>query len=215
MDQLFDAIKRGDQAVVASLLDSDKTLLRAAQNGVSAILLALYHGHPQIAQLFVDRGAVLSFAEACALGDLDRVRTLLSSDPALLQSRSADGYPAIGLSIFFRQPKVARYLIERGADVNAPAQNTQKVAPVHAAAAVGDHETMRMLLERGADPNARQQLDFTPFHAAAIHGDIEMARLLLEHGGDPKAKTADGKIALEIAEKNGQLAFRDWLRTVT
>ncbi len=212
MNLLFDAIKQGDRQAVSSLLDSDRSLLGASQNGVSAILLALYHGHPDIARLFVERGAVLSFAEACALGDFDRVRTLLASDPALLNSRTSDGYPAFGLSIFFKQPVVARYLIERGADVNARAENEQRVCPVHAAAAVGDRETMRLLLERGADPNARQQMDFTPFHAAASRGDIEMARLLLEHGADPKAKTADGKTAADVAQKSGQPAFVEWLQ---
>ena len=50
---------------------------------------------------------------------------------------------------------VVRSLLQQGADVNAAAENPQRVTPAHAAAAMCDRETMRMLLERGADPNAR------------------------------------------------------------
>jgi uncharacterized protein len=215
MSDLFDAIKRGDEKQVESLLDADRSLLGASENGVSAILVAIYNLHPELTRLFIERGAPLSFAEACALGDLERVRALLKSDPSLLHSRTPDGFPAFALAIFFRQPDVARYLIERGADVNAQAQNAMKVFPVHAAATTGDRETMKMLLERGADPNAKQQMDYTALHGAAGHGDIEMAKLLLAHGADSNAKTADGKNAAELAEKNGQPEFARWMRTVT
>lgn len=215
MSELFEAIKRGDEKSVASLLDRDPELLTASENGVSAILVALYHGHAELARLFTERGASLSFAEACALGDLDRVRDLLKDDPSLLQSRTVDGYPAFALAIFFGQPDVARYLIEHGADVNAQAQNAQKVFPVHAAAAANDTHTMKMLLERGADPNARQQLDFTALHGAASRGNIEMAKLLIAHGADPKAKSTDGKDAAVVAEEHNKPEFAQWMRTVT
>lgn len=215
MSDLFDAIKRGDEKSVASLLDSDPSLLTATESGVSPILWAVYHGHTGLARAIAKRGAALSFGEACALGEFERVRELLKGDPSLLHSRTADGYPAFGLAIFFRQPEVARYLIERGANVNAQATNAQKVCPVHAAVAVGDRETMKMLLERGADANARQQMDYTALHGAAVHGDIEMGRILLAHGADPKAKEEGGMTPADLAEKAGQRAFADWLRTVT
>jgi len=212
-DDVIDAIQKGDAARVASLLDSDRALLEArSPANVSAILLSLYHGHPEIAQLFVERGAKLSLHEACALGDSKTALGILERDPGLLDSYSDDGYPPLGLAVFFRHPELASTLIARGADVNAAAKNPQRVAPVHAAATVRDHATMRLLLDRGADPNARQQMGFTAFHSAASRGDVEMAKLLVEHGADPHAKTDDGKNAIDIAEKYGQPAFAEWLR---
>jgi uncharacterized protein len=213
MSELTDAIKSGDAARVAALVDADRSLLNAAENDVTPILLAIYYGKPEIAQLLVDRGAEVSFGEAVALGDEERVRRMLKQDPALLHSRTADGYPAAGLAIFFRHPRLAQWLIEQGADVNAAAENAQKVAPVHAAAAVCDRETMRMLLARGADPNARQQLDFTPLHGAASRGDIEMAKLLLAHGADRNAKAGDGMSVADMARKYGHPAFAEWIES--
>jgi len=210
--ELIEAIQKGDAKRVGALLDEDRSLLQAKSGKVSAVMLALYHQHPEIAQLFTDRGATLTFAEACAVGDTKRAMELLASDPSLLQSYSEDGYPAAGLAIFFRHPDLAAELIRRGADVNAAAKNPQRVAPVHAAVTVGDFDTMKMLLERGANPDARQEAGFTALHGAAAHGDVKMAKLLLEFGADPKASTDDGKDVAEVAEKFNQPAFAEWFR---
>jgi ankyrin repeat protein len=210
--ELIDAIQKGETAHVAAALDADRSLLATKSGNVTAVLLALYHRHPEIAQVFIDRGATLTFAEACAVGDRKRALELLDRDPSLINVFSDDGYPPLGLAIFFRHPELARELIARGADVNAAAKNPQRVAPIHAAITVGDFKTTQLLLEHGADPNARQESGFTAFHGAAAHGDVEMAKLLLKFHADPRAKTDDGKDAADVAQKYGQPAFVEWLR---
>ena len=208
---LFDAIKRGDSAAVSSLLDDDPALLTAKENGVSPILLAMYYGHPEIARLLADRSPTLSIHEAAAIGDEAAVRRLLDADPSLLDAFSEDGFPPLGLAIFFRHPALARLLIERGADVSAAARNAQKVAPLHAAAAVADRDTMALLLARGADPNARQQNGVAPLHGSASRGDLESAKLLLAAGADRHAKTSDGKTAAHYARERGFPDLAAWL----
>jgi ankyrin repeat protein len=207
---LFDAIREGDTAQVAALLDADPSLLAASENDTSAILTAVYYGNAALAALFIDRGARLSLPEACALGEETRALELLNADPSRIDVRSADGHVPVALAIFFRHPEVARALIERGADVNAHAANAQRVAPLHAAAAVVDRATMALLLARGADPNGRQQLDYTPLHTAAGRGDIESATLLLSHGAEREPHGSDGKTPLDLAREKGQTAFVEW-----
>jgi ankyrin repeat protein len=208
MSELTDAIKTGDAARVTALADADPAVLSADENGTTPLLFAIYHGKREIAQLLIDRGAPVSFAEACALGDEALARQMFVPD--LLDTRTPDGFPPLGLAIFFGHGPLARWLIEQGADVNAAAANPQRVTPAHAAAAMCDRETMRLLLDRGADPNARQQMDYTPLHGAASRGDIEMAKLLLEFGADREAKASDGMTAGEVARKYGKGEFAEW-----
>jgi uncharacterized protein len=210
MSELTDAIQKGDAALVSELIDSDPALLQSPDSP-TPILTAIYHGKNDIARLLVERGAPVSFAEACALGDIERVEQQLATDPDTLHVLSSDGYPPLGLAIFFHHPDVARLLIERGANVNTPAANAQRVAPVHAAAAACDHATMRLLLDGGADPNAHQQLDYTPMHSAASRGDVEMAKLLLQHGADRHPKATDGQTPADVARGHGHTEFADWI----
>jgi ankyrin repeat protein len=213
MSHLTEAIQAGDAARVAALLDENPSLVRHAEKNVTPLLLAIYHGQRDIAQMLVDRGAPVSFGEACALGDEARVKELLLSEPSLLRSRTADGFPGHGMAIFFGHGALARWLIEQGADVNAAAENEQRVAPVHAAAAVRDRETMRLLLERGADANAKQQMGYTPLHGAASRGDLEMAKLLLEHGARRDARGEDGMTPADVARKYGHPEFAEWIES--
>ncbi|HEY0372380.1 MAG TPA: ankyrin repeat domain-containing protein [Thermoanaerobaculia bacterium] len=210
MSEFTDAIQAGDAARVGALIDGDASLLTMAENGTTPLLTAIYHGKADIARLLVERGAPVSFAEACALGDEARVRELLANDPSVLNTRGADGFPPMPMAIFFGHGALARWLIEQGADVNAAAENPQRVSPVHAAAATCDRDTMRVLLDRGADPNARQQMDYTPLHGAASRGDTEMAKLLLAHGADAEARASDGMTAADVARKYGKGEFAEW-----
>ncbi|MFL6246912.1 MAG: ankyrin repeat domain-containing protein [Thermoanaerobaculia bacterium] len=211
MSEFIDAIQQGDVARVSALIESDPALLQSQDGPVTPLLLAIYHGKNDVARLLVERGAPVAFAEACALGDLALVQRMLDADPNALHVRTADGHVPLGLAIFFRHPDVARLLIERGADVNVPSENAQRVAPVHAAAAACDRATMRLLLERGADANARQQMDFTPMHGAASRGDIEMAKLLLEFGAERNPKASDGQTPADAARNHGHEEFADWI----
>jgi FOG: Ankyrin repeat len=203
VNDLFDAIRNGDAASVATLLDDDPSLLTSSQNGITPILFAVYNGRSELARLFVDRSAPLAFGEACALGDTALALRMLDADPSLLDSYSDDGFPAVGLAVFFRHPELASALIERGADVNAAARNAFRVAPVHAAAATRDCAMMKLLLDHGAGVNARQQLGYTALHTAAQLGDAVMLDFLLAAGADPRATGDDGKTPADLAAAHG------------
>lgn len=183
---LLEAIRGGDVPTVERLLASDSGLASARDDdGVPAVLVALYHRQPGARDAVLRAGPDIGVLEAAALGRAGTLRELLAADPGAANVRSPDGFTALGYACFFGGPDAVRVLLDAGADPSAAADNTLRVAPLHSAAARGDVESARMLLDAGADPDARQQAELTALHAAAQADDAELARLLLDRGADP------------------------------
>ncbi len=186
MRELFDAIAAGEVDTVRRLVSDDATLAGCRnEDGVSARMVARYHGQTEIVGVLVDAGPELDVFEAAALGADERLDELLAHDRALVKARSADGFTPLHLASFFGHPQAARLLVERGADVGDVARNELKVQPLHSAAAARQLEIVELLLDHGADPNARQQGAHTPLDAARQSGDDALAELLLARGATP------------------------------
>jgi ankyrin repeat protein len=171
--------------------------------GVSALLMTLYHGRNDMTGVLLEAAAPVDAFEAAALGRTDRVRELITQESSLLEARSADGFTALHLSAFFGHLETSLLLVEQGAAVAAVSSNGMKLQPLHSAAASGSAEIVTLLLEAGAPANARQQGGFTALHAAAMHDRWDMARVLLRFGADPRQPTGAGKSALQLAEAQG------------
>ncbi|MDQ6694494.1 MAG: ankyrin repeat domain-containing protein [Chloroflexota bacterium] len=201
-EQLFAAIRSGDQERIVEMLDGDPGLAKAkTEKGVSAVLTALYHGKAQIADSLIPHAEPLDIFEASAAGQVDRVTHLLQESPELANAVAPDGFSPLGLSAFFRHPAVAHALVGAGADVNRASSNAMKVMPLHSSVASGQLEISQLLLAHGAHVNATQADDYAPLHEAAQNGDLHMARLLLRYGADPNAPSVGGKTAHDIARE--------------
>jgi uncharacterized protein len=141
------------------------------------ILQALYRGDRAEAERLRAEPAELDVFEAAALGDVGRLRVLLSADPALAQAWSPDA--------FFDGPDAARILVEHGSDLEAASTNEEFAPgahPLHSAIAAKRADTAVALLEAGADPNARQHGGVTPLMEAEQLGDLELADTLIRFG---------------------------------
>lgn len=100
---------------------------------------------PAVAEFLVEKGAPLSVHAAAGLGLIGHLSALLDGDPTLVHAPGGDGCTPLH---FARNPETARWLLERGAKIDArdedhnstPAQWLIRSAP----------EVSRLLVERGA-----------------------------------------------------------------
>lgn len=183
MTVLEAAIEKRDPAAALAALEADPSQAEApTKMGVSMLMLALYYEVPGIALAIRSKLSKIDFFEAAAMGERAQISEALEGDPRLVDALAPDGFTVLGLAIFFRQPALAHYLILNGADVNLPAANARKVAPIHAACARQDLDTLRLLLNHSANPNLEQQGGMTPLMAARQSGNREMEELLLQAG---------------------------------
>ncbi len=179
---------------------------------------------------------VKTFHEHVKSGDLDSVRADLAADPALLNATNEAGQGAFLLAKYYRQAKVADYLlsqkprldvftlcvaghasdalaeIEKSPDL-LEAHSTDGWTPLHLAAFFGWAELANVLIERGAkvDSRSTNSMKNTPLHAAAAGGHVLLVDLLLKRGAKPNATQEGGWTALHAAAQSGNRAMAETL----
>ncbi len=138
--------------------------------------------------------------DAALSGDLEKVRALIEGDPTLLEARDSEGNTPL-ISACFAPPTfipkadVARFLIARGADINA--RNNWGGTPLYLA--IRDSNLMQRLIAKGAEVNVEAFVGITPLHQAASAGNLRVAKLLIEHGAQLNARSrSDGTILHQI-----------------
>jgi ankyrin repeat protein len=211
---LFSAIQAGDQAMVKELVGDHPALARVRnEQGISAILVALYYNQPEIARFLGRHVKPLDIFEAASLGDTRQAESLLAEDPDLANALNFDGFQPLGLAAFFGHNALAHLLLEHGAQVNSRSQNAMGAAPLHSALAARSNTLVKVFLEHGADVNLAESGGYTPLHIAAQNGDIEALKLLMDHHPDPNPRLeADGLTPLGTAVKYGNELAAAFLR---
>jgi len=185
MATIFEAMQAGDADAVKEILRDDPAAASARGDaGVSAVRAALYAHRQDLADVVLEADPELDVFDAAAVGDVDRLTSLLDGDGELVGAWSDDGFTPLHLAAYFDRGAAVRLLLDHGADVGAVARNDMKVQPLHSAVAAQSTEIVAALLVAGADPNARQQGDVTPYMAAEQHDNADLARLLMDHGAE-------------------------------
>jgi ankyrin repeat protein len=140
--------------------------------------------------------------DACKAGNLERVKALLSGDPALLQAKTEEGKTPLHMSVGWGRLATVKYLLSVGADINAV--NNNGGTPLHVAASQNQPECARLLVAKGAPLNARQgRTGATPLAIAVMKGNYEAAKVLIELGADLNIPMKNGATPLQVASRQG------------
>ena len=199
----LNAVKGGELARMKELLALDPQLASCTDaSGVSALMLAAYKRHQEVAAHLLTHIHDLSVWEAAAMGEVHVLKVMLQQDPALARTHAVDGYLPLGLAAFFGHADCVRLLIEQGADVNAVSRNAMHVRPLHSAVTQAPSEralpVVQLLVDAGAEINVGKSGGYTPLHLAVNRDEYELAELLLCYGADMNHRAGDGRSALDV-----------------
>jgi ankyrin repeat protein len=134
----------------------------------------------QMARLLLSRGAAHDLTVAAALGDFDRVKSILAEDPDRIRETRRNGRRPLTVAVEAGHDDIARFLLEHGADPTWPEISADRGGALHAAARLGNRAMVELLLAHGADPNAHSDSGGNAVYAAKTP---EIRALLKTHGG--------------------------------
>lgn len=164
----------------------------------------------KVAQVLAADPSLAVFAAAIQ-GDVAALETLVAGNRSLVQAQSSDGWSPLHLAAHFGKIDAVRFLLNKGAEVNARSANAMANTPLHAAAAGRCAEVIKVLIDHGASVNARQHGGWTAMHAAAQGGDLDSAKALVAGGADVAARADNNQSPLDLALTKAQQAMVDYL----
>jgi len=173
------AARDNRQGVVHLLLECGADINAQDDAGRTPLLHALKHGHRDVAEFLLEKGA----------------------DARLFEPSS----PPLCVASFLGSVQLIRRLLEAGASVEDVSSDNDFSTPLHEAAKAGDLDIVRILFDHGAYWNAKTGRGETPLHYAlddlSSVSDIRKAivLLLLEKGADLSVGDNRGDTPLHAA----------------
>ena len=115
-EEFLDTIKKRDIPRLKRFLEREPSLATTKdRNGVSAILVAIYYGNKEAADLIAAKKPELDVFEAASLGHLDQVKSLITRNRSRVNSLTPDGLTPLALAAFLGHDEVVEFLVVRGA----------------------------------------------------------------------------------------------------
>ena len=132
--------------------------------------------------------------------EITRIKQMIQNSPDLINAPGDRGFTPLTEAAAKGWLRVATYLMDHGADVNAG-----RIPPLNMAAIVGNRAMVELLLGRGADVNAKDSQGKTSLHSAAELKYPSVVAALLANKADANARDNNGTPPLFAAVQGGQL----------
>ena len=172
--------------------------------------------------------------DAVKAGDVDKVKSLLATDPALVNAHDDQGNSAVLIAAYWGKHDVRDVLLAHHPSLNifeaTAAGQLNRVqelvahdashvttfshdgfTALHLAVFFGHTDIAHYLLTLKPDVNAvsRNPMMVQPLHSAAAGNHVDICKALIERGADVNAVQQDGFTPLMAAAQNGNLELTE------
>ncbi|XP_051575962.1 B-cell lymphoma 3 protein homolog isoform X2 [Myxocyprinus asiaticus] len=151
----------------------------------------------------LDRNGQTALHLCCEHGEADCLSVILrhySHNPSPhLEIRNYEGLTPLHLAVQNGDKKLAKILLDSGAEINA-GDNKSGRSPLIHAVENNSNDMVNLLIESGCDVNAQSYSGNTALHSACGRGQIEIVRMLLKNGADSSVKNNHNDTAIMVAK---------------
>lgn len=190
---LYEAAYRGYKQIVKALLENAAEVNVKIKNNWTAADYAKQIGYDKIVKMLKEFGAKPKkeikpqpLHAAALKGNFRKVKSLLQQTKFNLNkipdTGPMAGWTPLHLAAQKGHLKIAKYLIEHGANSEARAKENQ--TPLYSAASEGNLGIVKLLIERGVKVDPKASRGFTPLVVAAAGGRAQIVEELIKSGAD-------------------------------
>ncbi|KAM9750949.1 dynein axonemal heavy chain 12 [Menidia menidia] len=185
-DEIFKAIKEGDEGALNRLTMQPETLSRVDERGWIPLHEAAVQEKKRIMEIVFS-----------------------ASPPGAAQCRTLKGETPLFLAVVNGLRENATFLLQNGSSPDV--QNDEEDCPLVAAILNDQYDLATLLLRYNANVDQPGPLNRTALHESAFLGLENFVYLLLESGANPNALDIKNKSPLSLAAQNGHLNVVDIL----
>jgi len=183
-----------DKDMVELLISKGADVNQECNYGCTALHYVAIKGKKDLVELLIAKGAapISAIHLAVCAGDLVKVKSLVEEGADVdTRAKGSGGHTPLFAALFAGHNDVAKFLIAKGADVNA--KDMAGVTALHYMCEHGKRSMAELLIAEGADVNAKDYGGATPLHRIFYSGrsGLDVAELLLAKGADVNAKLPD------------------------
>jgi ankyrin repeat protein len=209
-DRMYAAIRAGDTAAVAALLQGGADVnMKDRRGGATPLMNAAAFGSVETIRLLLDKGADVNARSASnatalmwAAADLEKVRLLVDKGADVNAVSELGHTPLILAAMSGHSSEIVRLLLSRHANPKQVAQ-ADRMSPLIGAAKAADLDSIRQLVEAGGDVNGADLGGMTPLIYAAANGNLPAVQLLLAKRANVNAVSAPPGTIPNSHVKNG------------
>ncbi|XP_028131929.1 uncharacterized protein LOC114327487 [Diabrotica virgifera virgifera] len=199
------AIQGNKPSTVKLLLKKGASIAVKDKNGKTPLALAIQEDYTNIVQMIEQIQSDLDEELLTAVqdGNLNKVEGLVSQN-ANVNTTDIYSWTPLHWAAFKDRLEIARFLIEKGADINAADKGPYGKRPIHVAAENNNKDIIEFFLGKKAGINDTDKQGYTPLHYAAWRGRLEVTQLLVDRKANINAADTStaGKKPIHVAAEN-------------